>query len=278
MNINITILIIVANVIVSLVGFRNTKFMDRYLFRVGSILKLKQYDRLLTSGFLHVNFLHLFFNMFTLFFFGSFLEQGSPLPGYMYLLIYFASLLLGNLLALVLNKNNDGYSAVGASGAVSGVLFATIALSPSTKLYLFFALGVPAWIYGIGYMLYTIYGIRNKAGNIGHEAHLGGALAGILIMVAYQPALLKLHPWVILGMTVPALVFLFIAIRYPHWLLFGFLKPRSERNYTLDDRYNDRKVAEQEEIDRILDKIGKTGMQSLTDKEIRKLEEYRSRL
>ncbi|MBL0913458.1 MAG: rhomboid family intramembrane serine protease [Bacteroidia bacterium] len=278
MNINITLLIILANVIVSLIGFRNTQFMERYLFRTGSILKRKQYDRLLTSGFLHVNFMHLFFNMFTLFFFGSFLEKGSPLPGYMYLVIYFASLLLGNLLALVLNKNNDNYSAVGASGAVSGVLFATIALSPSTKLYLFFALGMPAWIYGVGYMLYTIYGIRSRAGNIGHEAHLGGALAGILIMVAYQPALLRMHPWVILGMTVPALVFLFIAIRYPHWLTFGFLKANSKENYTLDDRYNDRRMAEQEEIDRILDKIGKSGMQSLTDKEIRKLEEYRSRM
>ncbi len=278
MNINITLLIILANVIVSLIGFRNTQFMDRYLLRVGSVLKLKQYDRLLTSGFLHVNFMHLFFNMFTLFFFGSFLEKGSPLPGYMYLVIYFASLLLGNLLALVLNKNNDDYSAVGASGAVSGVLFATIALSPSTKLYLFFALGVPAWIYGVGYMLYTIYGIRSRAGNIGHEAHLGGALAGILIMVAYQPALLQMHPWVILGMTVPALVFLVIAIRYPHWLMFGFLNAGKKQNFTLDDRYNDRRVAEQEEIDRILDKIGKSGMQSLTDKEIRKLEEYRSRM
>lgn len=278
MNIQITLLLILANIVVSIIGFWNKRFMNNYLFRVGSIRKQNQYYRLLSSGFLHVNGMHLFFNMFTLFIFGAYLEGSRIMPGYMYLLVYFASLLLGNLLALVLNKNRDDYSAVGASGAVSGVLFATIAMNPSARLYLFFALPLPAWLYGIGYMLYTIYGIRSRATNIGHEAHLGGALAGILTIVAYHPVLLQSHPWLILGMTLPAVIFLVIAIRYPHWLSFGFLKADTRRNYTLDDRYNEQRANEQEEIDRILEKIHQNGIKSLSDKEVQKLEEYRSRM
>ena len=176
-NLNIaTIAIIVANVIASLKGFNDTGFFERYKFSIGGI-KGGQKDRMLTSGFLHVDMSHLFMNMLTLYFFADVvINWFGPIK---FVGIYFISLVAGSLLALVFHKNEPYYSAVGASGAVTGILYTAILLQPDMRLgIMFIPIPLPAYVLGIGYLLYSIYGMKKRLGNIGHTAHFGGAMGG----------------------------------------------------------------------------------------------------
>lgn len=175
----VTIAIILVNVLVSIKGFSDYGFFDKYKFQVGAIRRGEQI-RMLSSGFLHVDQMHLFFNMFTLYFFAD--EVISYLGTTGFLLVYFGSLVLGNLLSLQFHKEEYHYSAVGASGAVTGVLYASILLHPEMRLYMFFIpVPIPGYVFGIGYLLYSIYGMKNRVGNIGHDAHFGGAVGGYII-------------------------------------------------------------------------------------------------
>src|SRR5680860_144698 len=183
-----TIVIIAANVLVSFKGFNDTSFFDRYKFNIAAI-KSGQKERTVTSGFLHVDLSHLFFNMFTLYFFADVVIQWFG-PG-KFIGIYFISLIAGSLLAIFFHKNEPQYSAVGASGAVTGVLYAAILLQPDMDLFLMFIpIPVPAYIIGIGYLLYSIYGMRSRLGNIGHTAHFGGAIGGFAMTLLFMPDLI----------------------------------------------------------------------------------------
>src|SRR5664279_1898625 len=171
----ITLILIIVNIAFSYKGFTNETFFEGYKFEVDRILINKDYKRLVTSGFLHVSWTHLILNMFSLYAFSGSIE--SDLGGLQFLLIYFVSLVGGNLLCLFIHRNHGDYSAVGASGAVSGIIFASIALYPGMGIGFFgLPFSIPGWLYGILYVLYSIYGIKSGKDNIGHEAHLGGAL------------------------------------------------------------------------------------------------------
>lgn len=215
----ITILIIGITVIFSYTAFSNHALFDRYKFQPQAILQGKQYDRLLTSGFLHVDLTHLLFNMLTLYFFANvvigFLGSnlgGLPNGSVAFAVIYLASIIGGNLLALLFQKNNSMYSAVGASGGVSGILFASIVIYPDLELYLFFFLPMKGWVFAFLYLGYSIYGMRKQLGNIGHEAHLGGAIVGLAAPLIVQPALIQNSQVAILGMHLPLVVLLLIPI------------------------------------------------------------------
>lgn len=189
-NIDIaTIAIIAANVLVSLKGFNDTSFFERYKFSIGAI-KAGQKERMVTSGFLHVDISHLLFNMLTLYFFaGVVINWFGPVQ---FFLIYAVSLLAGSLLALSFHKNEPYYSAVGASGAVTGILYAAILLQPTMQLgIMFIPIPVPAYVVGIGYLLYSIYGMKKRLGNIGHTAHFGGAIGGYACTLLFMPSLLQ---------------------------------------------------------------------------------------
>lgn len=202
-----TMAVIAANVIVSLKGFNDTYFFDRYKFGIGAI-KAGQKERMLTSGFLHVDISHLFFNMFTLYFFAEVVINGFG-PG-KFLIIYFISLVAGSLLALFFHKNEPYYSAVGASGAVTGILYAAILLQPNMQLgIMFIPIPLPAYILGIGYLLYSIYGMKSRLGNIGHTAHFGGAVGGYLSTLIFMPSLLVTDTFMVAILAVP-IVLLFI--------------------------------------------------------------------
>lgn len=211
------LLVIVANVAVSYLGFRDQRFFNSWTFEVDRVLKNGEWYRLLTSGFLHVSGTHLAFNMITLYFFAGNIE--SYLGASAFLVIYFGSLLGGNLFSLFIQRHNDLYRAVGASGAVSGVVFAAIALFPGMKLaFIFVPIPLPAWIYGVGFILYSIYGIRTQRDNIGHEAHLGGAAVGLLIAIAYVPAMLEFNRTAILLILIPTILFIIAIIYRPDLL------------------------------------------------------------
>ncbi len=258
--------LITINCIVSFLGIRNPALVEKYCFEVDKILIRKEYYRLITSGFFHVGWMHLFFNMFSLYFFSQLLE--ALVGHWIFLLIYIVSLVGGNLLALFIHKNNSYYKAIGASGAVSGIIFSSIALFPGMELRLWpIPINIPSWIYGLVYILITIYGIRSKKTNIGHEAHLGGALAGMLLAIGFYPEVLRTNFMPILFIAVPSIVFIILFAVKPGLVTFDFSSSKAKQSYTLDDRYNEEKATREKEVDRILEKIHKKGMESLTEKE-----------
>ena len=203
----VTIVIIAANVIMSYKGFGDYGFFERYKFNVGGIRRGEQL-RMFTSGFLHVDTVHLLFNMLTLYFFAH------VVIGYLgsldFLIIYVASLLLGNLLSLYFHKDEYHYSAVGASGAVTGILYSAILLEPDMSLYMFFVpVPIPAYLFGIGYLLYSIYGMKKQLGNIGHDAHFGGAIGGYVVTLILAPWLFETN-LLMVGLLAIPIVILFI--------------------------------------------------------------------
>lgn len=204
-----TIAILGANIIVSLKGFNDTYFFDRYKFSIGAI-KSGQKERMVTSGFLHVDVAHLFFNMFTLYFFANVVINWFGQTKF--LIIYFISLLAGSLLALFFHKDEPYYSAVGASGAVTGILYAAILLQPDMRLALMFIpIPLPAYILGIGYLLYSIYGMKSRLGNIGHTAHFGGAIGGYLTTLIFMPSLLQTDTLMVLLLALPIILLFLLA-------------------------------------------------------------------
>ena len=197
------IVIIAVTVLISYKGFNNLSFFRKFEFHVGSIQKGEQI-RMISSGFLHVDMGHLFFNMVTLWFFAplvlAYLGNGT------FVLVYMGSLIFGNLLTLLFNKNNYSYRAVGASGAVTGVLYSAILLQPDMMLGLFFVIPIPAYLFGILYLLYSIYGMKSQNDNIGHSAHFGGAVGGYVITLIEQPQLLIDHTEMVVLLTIPIIV------------------------------------------------------------------------
>ncbi len=202
MNLHIaTIAIIAVNVLVSIRGFNDMQFFERYKFGIGAI-KAGQRDRLFTSGFLHVDVAHLFMNMFTLYFFADVVIRWMGAPKF--LIIYAVSLIAGSLLALFFHKDEPFYSAVGASGAVTGILYAAILLQPDMKLFvMLIPIPIPAYVLGIGYLLYSIYGMKKRLGNIGHTAHFGGAVGGYLVTLLFKPDLIWTETWMVLLLAIP---------------------------------------------------------------------------
>lgn len=269
------IALIVANVLFSYKGFQDRSFFRSYLFSPGAILVNKEYKRLITSGFLHVNWTHLFFNMFTLYSFGGLLFQ--LLGPVKFFLIYFVSLIGGNVLALVINKSNKYYTAVGASGAVSGVLFSTVAIHPGIGIsIMFIPIAIPGWLFGILFILYSVYGMHKGSDNIGHEAHLGGAIIGILTTLAFYPRLFLKEPLIIAGLLVPVIIFLIYLVKQPPSIA-GVTTKVTHPNQTIDDEYNAKREEERKEINRILDKINAKGRNSLTKEEEEELRVYSER-
>ena len=204
MNSNIdpvVLLIIVANVLFSMKGFNDQHFFNKYKFQVGTI-KQGEKIRLFSSGFLHVDFSHLLFNMLTLYFFADSVIFYLDVWGF--LVLYFGSLILSSLFAYVYHKNNLYYSAVGASGAVMGILYAAILLDPSMSLMFFFIpIPIPGYIFGLGYLLYSIYGMKKGIGNIGHSAHIGGAIAGFILTLILFPSVLEYNLKMVIILAIP---------------------------------------------------------------------------
>ena len=198
--------IIIVNVLISIKGFNEYSFLDTYKFQVGKILGGEKV-RMFTSGFLHVDWLHLGFNMYALYLFGGIVA--GIMGNISFLIIYFGSLLAGNLYSLYFHKKEPYYSAVGASGAVSGILYAAILLYPDMTLMLFpLPIPIPAYIFGVGYLLYSIYGMKKQLGNIGHSAHLGGAIGGFVIALVLMPNLIFQHTLMVVLLAMPIILLL----------------------------------------------------------------------
>ncbi len=267
----LAIALIVITCFISYRGLTNEAFMERYSFNVFKVREGTEYHRLISSGFLHISWLHLIINMIVLYAFGTGLESiiGSVRLGF----IYFASLIGGNLFALWIHSENPRYSSVGASGAVSGLVFALIALFPQNRIGFFLLpISIPSWIYGVLYVLYTVYAIRSRKTDVGHAAHLGGALIGMAVALFCYPETIVENWLPVLLIILPAVTLILIMIYRPHFLTLD--KKTQKRHLTYEDRYNLNQRDRKQEVDRILEKINERGMNSLSKKERTLLEEF----
>ena len=202
-----TLVVIAVNALVSFKGFSDKSFFNKYKFNIADI-KGGAKHQIFTSGFLHVDAGHLFVNMLTLYFFANVLI--FHLGSVSFIIIYLGSLLLGNLLSYFFHKDDYHYTAVGASGAVMGVIYSAILLQPDMTLGLFFVIPIPAYVFGIGYLLYTIYGMKRRRDNIGHDAHFGGATGGYLLTMALAPWVFEAHLLMVILLAIPIIILFFL--------------------------------------------------------------------
>lgn len=192
---SITVLIIAINVVVSLIGFSNRTFVSKAIMWPYGVKRNGEYFRFISSGFLHADYMHLFFNMFTLYFFGRNLEMiftQFQLGGMVsYIVLYIAGLVISDIPSYIKNKDNPSYHSLGASGAVSAVVFAVILFDPWGAIYLYGAIKISSAVYAVLYIVYCVYMGKHGTDNINHDAHLWGSIFGfvyaILLVVLMQP-------------------------------------------------------------------------------------------
>ena len=248
----------------SFAGFRDRVFLEKYIFWPQAILGGKQYYRLLTSGFLHADGMHLGMNMLSLYFFGPNIELNYGWA--QFLAIYFSAVVGGNLLSLLIHGHHD-YRAYGASGGVSGIILASIFFFPGIQIGLFLIpIMIPGWLFAILYLAASFYGIKNQLGNVGHDAHLGGALVGLYTAAALHPFIIRDNPALFAAISIGTiLLFLYLA-RNRLMLPAGGLPVPKLRKEARPTGLPEYKQTERE-IDAILAKISEKGLQSLTPDE-----------
>jgi len=190
----ISIIIIGVTVLVSFLAFQNHDLMEKLQFNAAKVIHQKQYYRLISHAFIHANWTHLFVNMFVLYFFGRGIEQyfgyyfGNKATAY-FLLLYFGGILASNIWSLIKHQNDYYYNAVGASGAVSAMVFAFIFFNPWEKLYFFAILPIPGILFAVGYLLYSYQMGKKSNDNVAHDAHLLGAIFGFVFPILLKPEL-----------------------------------------------------------------------------------------
>jgi len=187
-----TLIILAVTCIVSFMAFSNRNLIDDLILWPPAIERKKQYWRLVTYGLIHADGMHLLFNMMTLFFFGRIMEPqvNQSLGAFGFVLFYVGGLVISILPTYLKNRHNSNYRSLGASGAVSAVMFAFILYSPWARIYVYF-LPVPAIIYAVLYVIYSVYMDRQGRGNINHIAHLWGAAYGVVFTVVVNPGVLS---------------------------------------------------------------------------------------
>ncbi|MBB1059461.1 rhomboid family intramembrane serine protease [Marilutibacter spongiae] len=184
----LTLVLIAVTVLVSWQAFERPRLIERLILWPPAIERKHQYDRLVTHGFIHADWQHLLFNMITLFFFGRAVEPvfAQLLGPVGYLFFYLSAIVVAILPTWLRHRHDARYRSLGASGAVSAVLFAYILLSPWSLIFVFF-LPVPAIVYGAFYVGYSFWMDRQGGDNINHSAHLSGAIYGVLFMLLMEP-------------------------------------------------------------------------------------------
>jgi membrane associated rhomboid family serine protease len=207
MNIH-TLIVITANLLFSMRGFKDYSFFEQYKFNIAALQRGEKI-RMLSSGFLHVNWQHFMFNMISLYFFAHIVV--NLLGALNFYLVYLFSLLAGNLLSFYFHKNEPFYSAVGASGAVTGIVYSAILLRPDMHMFIYFIpIPIPSYVVGVGYLLFSIYGMKTKLGNIGHDAHFGGAVGGYLMTLFLAPWIFEYHFWMVALLATPIVLLLIL--------------------------------------------------------------------
>ena len=190
---SITLIIIVFTIAVSLYASENLEVKRKLIFNPYQVLNHKQYYRALTHAFIHADLMHLGINMFVLYFFGRNVEyyfqvQFPEMAKTYFILLYVGGIIFATFPALYKHKDNPGYNSLGASGAVSAVLFSAIILDPTNTIYIYAFLPMPAILFGVLYIGYEMYMDKNGRTNIAHDAHIIGAVFGIIFTILLSPS------------------------------------------------------------------------------------------
>jgi membrane associated rhomboid family serine protease len=183
----ITFSLIAINVILSLIGFSNAGFLNKAIMWPYGVKRQNQYYRFISSGFIHADFMHLLFNMFSFYFFGTAIEYYFSQYGLggniAYLLLYFLGLVIADIPSYLKNQDNPNYRSLGASGAVSAVIFACVLFNPWGMIYIYF-IPMPFIVFAFLYVGYCVYMSKKNIGHINHDAHLWGSLFGLVFTLA----------------------------------------------------------------------------------------------
>lgn len=183
-----TLVIIIATALVSFAALNNDDLKSKLILWPRRMDNPAEYYRFITSGFIHSDMWHLFFNMFTLYFFGRNAEYWFNVIGRpaLYPLLYLVAIVAASIPSYLKHKNNPYYSALGASGGVSAILFCTVYIAPWSTIYLMF-IPIPAIIAGVLYLVYSAYMAKQERDNIGHDAHFWGAVFGFVFTFIFDP-------------------------------------------------------------------------------------------
>jgi membrane associated rhomboid family serine protease len=179
----ITTIIVVITAIISVMAFNNSTLLHKSIFNPYIIKRNKEWFRFWSAGFIHADFMHLGFNMLALFSFGKYVEQAfgeyiGSAGRLMYILLYFVGMFFSHIFSYIKNQDNPSYNALGASGAVSAVIFSSIVLFPNSEIFFYF-IPIKAYIFGPLYLIMSAYLAKQGNDNIGHDAHFYGALFGV---------------------------------------------------------------------------------------------------
>jgi membrane associated rhomboid family serine protease len=190
---SVTLILIIITVGISYYAWQNPELMHKWVFQPYAVKRDNSWYRFLTSGFLHADFTHLFFNMFTFYFFGGIVERtfqaifGSTTGILIYLLLYIGGIIISDIPTFFKHRNDPPYRALGASGGVAAVVFSSILFYPTQDICLYAILCIPGFILGVLYVVYSYYSGKKMGDNINHDAHLYGAAYGFLISLILVP-------------------------------------------------------------------------------------------
>lgn len=192
---SITLIIIVLTVIASFYAWSNPQVQHKWIFSPYIVHTNNEYHRFVTSGFIHADQMHLFFNMFTFYFFGELIEgvyqhNFGNLGLALFVLLYIAGIIISDIPTFIKHKGDPGYRALGASGGVAAIVFSSIMFFPLNKIYIFGLIGIPGFILGVLYIIYSYFQGKKMADNINHDAHLYGAAFGIVFSIIIDPAVI----------------------------------------------------------------------------------------
>ncbi|MEQ8926912.1 MAG: rhomboid family intramembrane serine protease [Fulvivirga sp.] len=192
---SITLIIVIITSLISYNAFNNTTLKAKFIFNPYTIIRNREYYRFLSSGFIHADFIHLLFNMFVLWMFGSYVEQIFAaiygITGYiLYVALYLLGIIIADIPSFLKHKDSPYYNALGASGGVSSILFSFIIFNPTQDLCLYGLLCLPGFIWGVGYIIYSVYMGKRQGDNINHDAHLYGGLFGIVFTIVAVPGVI----------------------------------------------------------------------------------------